>query len=393
MANNSLLPAGELRVALVRYRYSFHGGAERYLDELVSALLSEGAQVLLLSSHWEGGKASAGIRVMIPVPWSPKWLRPLLFARAVRKWGRKNPDWLLFSLERIPGAAVYRAGDGCHAEWLRRKRPLRPVTWPLDFLRPLNLAYLYLEKSLFASETLKSVISISARGKEEIIRRFGMAPEKISVVYHGVRLPEDLEEGRWQARAQLQSRFGIGKDEPVFLFVGSGFRRKGVGVLLEAVILLATKGFPFRVIVVGKGNAQPYLRRAVRGGADGRIFFTGPVAGAGDFYLGADAFLFPTIYEPFGIVCLEAMAYGLPVVTTRVCGASEVLREGESGYILEDPFDPVSLSDRMEKLLDKGRRQDMGKAARKTAESMPKERNVRETLAVLAEVWRRKKET
>lgn len=347
---------------------------------------------MLLSSHWEGGKASAGIWVMIPVPWSPKWLRPLLFARAVRKWGRKNPDWLLFSLERIPGAAVYRAGDGCHAEWLRRKRPLRPVTWPLDFLRPLNLAYLYLEKSLFASETLKSVISISARGKEEIIRRFGMAPEKISVVYHGVRLPEDLEEGRWQARAQLQSRFGIGKEEPVFLFVGSGFRRKGVGVLLEAVIMLATKGFPFRVIVVGKGNAQPYLRRAVRGGADGRILFTGPVAGAGDFYLGADAFLFPTIYEPFGIVCLEAMAYGLPVVTTRVCGASEVLREGESGYILEDPFDPVSLSDRMEKLLDKGRRQDMGKAARKTAESMPKERNVRETLAVLAEVWRRKKE-
>ena len=392
MANNPLLPAGELRVALVRYRYSFHGGAERYLDELASALLSEGAQVLLLSSHWEGGKASAGIWVMVPVPWSPKWLRPLLFARAVRKWGRKNPDWLLFSLERIPGADVYRAGDGCHAEWLRRKRPLRPVTWPLDFLRPLNLAYLYLEKSLFASEILKSVISISARGKEEIIRRFGMAPEKISVVYHGVRLPGDLEEGRCQARAQLQSRFGIGKEEPVFLFVGSGFRRKGVGVLLDAAILLATKGIPFRVIVVGKGNARPYLRRAVRGGADGRILFAGPVSGAGDFYLGADAFLFPTIYEPFGIVCLEAMAYGLPVVTTRVCGASEVLREGESGYILEDPFDPVSLSDRMEKLLDKDRRQDMGKAARKTAESMPKERNLRETLAVLSEAWRRKKE-
>jgi UDP-glucose:(heptosyl)LPS alpha-1,3-glucosyltransferase len=341
--------------------------------------------------YWEGGKASEGIWVKVPVPWSPKWLRPLFFARAVRKWGRKNPDWLLFSLERVPGADVFRAGDGCHAEWLRRKRPLRPVTWPLDFLRPLNLSYLYLEKSLFTSDTLKSVISIAARGKEEIIRRFGVAPEKISVVYHGVRLPGNLEEGRCQARAQLLSRFGIGKEEPIFLFVGSGFRRKGVGVLVDAAILLAAKGISFRVIVVGKGNPRPYLRRAVRGSAGDRVFFTGPVSGATDFYRGADAFLFPTIYEPFGIVCLEAMAHGLPVVTTRICGASEVLTEGESGFILEDPFDPVSLADRMERLVDKDLRQNMGKAARRVAESMPKERNLRETLSVLLEAWRRKK--
>lgn len=382
--------AGDLRIALVRYRYSFHGGAERYLDELASALLSAGACVRLLSSHWEGGKGCETIWVKVPVAPSPKWLRPLLFARAVRKWGRTNPDWILFSLERIPGADVYRAGDGCHAEWLRRKRPLRPVTWPLDFLRPLNLAYLYLEKTLFGSERLKSVISISARGKEEIVQRFGLAPGKITVVYHGVRLPGDLEEGRARARARLRSRFGIGEEETVFLFVGSGFVRKGVGVLTDAAVRLAAGGVPFRVIVVGKGNARPYLRRAARGGAGGRIFFTGPVSGAEDFYLGADAFLFPTVYEPFGIVCLEAMAYGLPVVTTRVSGASEVVRDGESGFILEDPFDPVSLSDRMVRLLDGDLRREMGVAARKTAESMPKERNVRETIAVLSEAWRRK---
>ena len=381
-------PKPALRVALVRYRYSFHGGAERYLDDLASALLSEGARVRILSSHWKRGEAGEAIWERIPVPRSPKWLRPLLFAGAVRKWAGRNPDWLLFSLERIPGADVYRAGDGCHAEWLRRKRRLRPVTWPLDYLRPRNLVYLYLERSLFRSAELKSVISISARGREEIVRRFRVAPEKISVVYHGVRLPGDLEGGRLRVRDEWRSRFGIAKEETVFLFVGSGFRRKGVGVLVDAAILLGSRGVPFRVIVVGKGNARPYLRKAARAGLDGRILFTGAVPGAGDFYLGADAFLFPTIYEPFGIVCLEAMAHGLPVVVTRVSGASEVLREGESGYVLEDPFDPVSLSDRMEKLLDEGRRGEMGKAARKVAEAMPKERNVRETLAILAKARR-----
>lgn len=376
-----------MKIALVRYSYSPHGGAERYLDALLQGLSSQGASVTLLTASWDGAAAGTVPVETIRVPAKPVPLRLLLFAREVRSWSRSHPDWLLFSLERIPGAEVYRAGDGCHVEWIHRKRALRPVAWPLEWIRPLNRTYLALERAMFRSRRLRAVIANSERGKADIVRHFGVSGESISVVYNGVDASTFPPDRRPAVGRALRERFGVRDDETIFLFVGSGFARKGVGSLVEASIRLARRGASFRVIVVGKGNAGPYLRAASRAGAEGRIHFPGPTAGARDFFLGADAFVFPTHYEPFSNACLEAMAAGLPVVTTAVNGASEVVRDGESGYVLEDPLDAGALADRMERLLSPERRAAMGAAARRAAEALTPERNVSETLAVLSRAW------
>ena len=376
-----------MRIALVRYRYTPHGGSERYLDSLARGLASAGAEVRILSSSWGSGEPGAVPVETVQVPARPAPLRLLLFARAVRRWGREHPGWLLVSLERVPGAQVYRAGDGCHAEWLSRKRRLHPAAHLLDRLRPLNMAYLSLERAMFASDRLIAVIANSHRGKEEIVRTYGVPEKKIAVIHNGVDLSEFSPERREGAARSLRERYGITPGETIFLFVGSGFARKGVGALVEATVRLARTGAPFRLLVIGKGNARRYLRMAREGGAEGRILFPGPVAGARDHFLGADAFVFPTIYEPFSNACLEAMAAGIPVVTTTVNGVSEVLRDGVSGYLLEDPMDATLIADRMEALLSGALRRRMGEAARRAAESLPRERNVRETASLLARAW------
>jgi len=376
-----------MKVALVRHRYSPHGGAERYMDTLSAALSDAGAEVRILCASWDGSSAGKVGVERISVPRKPVPLRLLLFARAVREWAVNHPDWLLFSLERVPGAEVYRAGDGVHAEWLLRKGALRPGTWPLDCLRPLNLAYLHLERAMFGSPALRLVIANSNRGREEIVRRFGFPAETIRVVHNGIDIARFPLDRKGDARERFRIRFGISDAETVFLFVGSGFARKGVGTIARAARLLAERGCdPFRVVLVGKGDPATYVRSA--GPASGRLLFTGPVAGADDLFLGADAFLFPTVYEPFSNACLEAMAAGLPVVTTTVNGASEVLREGESGFLLEDPLDASALADRMKKLFSSDLRQRMGEQARRIAEAYPVERNTRETLEVLDSAWR-----
>jgi UDP-glucose:(heptosyl)LPS alpha-1,3-glucosyltransferase len=376
-----------MRVALVRYRYSPHGGAERYMDTLSAALSDAGAEVRILCASWDGSSAGKVGVERISVLRNPVPLRLLLFARAVREWAANHPEWLLFSLERVPGAEVCRVGDGVHAEWLLHKRTLRPGSWPLDYLRPLNLTYLHLERAMFDSPALRFVIANSNRGREEIVRRFGLPAEKILVVHNGIdigRFPLDRKD---DARERFRKRFGIPDGETVFLFVGSGFARKGVGTIARAARLLAERGVaPFRVVLAGKGDPSTYVRSA--GPASDRLLFTGPVAGADDLFLGADAFLFPTFYEPFSNACLEAMAAGLPVVTTTVNGASEVLREGESGFLLEDPLDAPALADRMGKLLSSDLRRRMGEQARLVAGSHPVERNTRETLEVLDRAWR-----
>ena len=379
-----------MKVALVRYRYSPYGGAERYMDTLSAALSEAGAEVRILCATWDGSSAGMMCVERISVPRKPVPLRLLLFARAVRGWAANHPEWLLFSLERVPGAEVYRAGDGVHAEWLLRKRSLRPGSWPLDCLRPLNLAYLHLERAMFSSPALRLVIANSNRVREEIVRRFGLPAETIRVVHNGIDMARFPPDRKADARARFRKRFGVPDGETVFLFVGSGFARKGVGTIARAARLLAERRCEaFRVVLVGKGDPATYVRSA--GPASGRLLFTGPVAGADDLFLGADAFLFPTVYEPFSNACLEAMAAGLPVVTTTVNGASEVLREGESGFLLEDPLDAAALADRMEKLLSPDLRQRMGEQARRIAEAYTVERNTRETLEVLDSAWRAKR--
>jgi UDP-glucose:(heptosyl)LPS alpha-1,3-glucosyltransferase len=375
-----------MRIALVRYRYSSHGGAERYLDSLAAGLRSAGAQIRILSSSWEGGDTPNIPWERISVPRRPVPLRICLFARAVQSWARGHPEWLLFSLERIPGAEVYRAGDGCHAEWLVRKRRLRPFSWVIDSLRPLNRYYLRLEREMFRSPALRAVITNSERGKEEIARHYGVSRARITVVYNGVdlsRFPGNRKEG---ARRILRGRYGIPADATVFLYVGSGFARKGVGALARAAARLAGKGRSFRVIVAGKGDPEAYRRMG--GEAGDRLIFAGPVRDPEDHFMGSDAFVFPTVYEPFSNACLEAMASGIPVVTTRVNGVSEVLRDGESGFLLDDPMDDSALADRMEALLSEETRARMGREARSDAESLLAERNIEETLQVLSRVWK-----
>jgi len=380
------LPGRErMKIALIRYRYSSHGGAERYLDMLAAGLQAS-AQIRVLSSSWEEESIARLPWEKLSVPRRPVPLRLWLFARAVRSWARAHPDWLLFSLERIPGVEVYRAGDGCHAEWLIRKRALRPLSWRLDSLRPLNRSYLRLEREMFRSPALQAVIANSERGKEEISRHYGVPRGKITVVYNGVELSRFPEKRKEEARRILRSRYGLPGEGPVFLYVGSGFARKGVGTLVRAAARLAGKGRSFRVIVGGKGNPDPY--RGMAGEARDRVIFPGPIRDPEDHFLGADAFVFPTVYEPFSNACLEAMAAGIPVITTRVNGVSEILRDGESGFLLEDPMDDSALADGMEALFSRETRSRMGREARRTAERLPAERNVRETLQVLTRAWK-----
>jgi UDP-glucose:(heptosyl)LPS alpha-1,3-glucosyltransferase len=379
-----------MRVAIARYRYSPHGGGERYLDALAKRLRETGSDLRILSSSWERAEMSGSSWVPLRVPNRPAPVRLFLFARAVRQWARTHPDWLLFSWERLPGTEVYRAGDGCHAEWLARKRALRPRTAALDRMRPLHRAHLLLERKTFSSEKLLAVIANSFRGKEEIVRHYGVAGEKVVVIHNGVDLSRFPASEKGRARAALRMRFGIPEEETVFLFVGSGFVRKGMGALTDAAIALARRRKRFRILVVGKGDPRPYRERAKAGGAGGAFLFPGPVSGAEDFFLGSDAFVFPTIYEPFSNACLEALAAGLPVITTEANGAAEIFRDGDAGFLLADPFDAATLADRMEDLLDSSLRSRMGAAARAAAEQVPLEKKVGEVFRVLSLAWERK---
>ncbi|GAB0056208.1 Lipopolysaccharide core biosynthesis protein RfaG [Candidatus Magnetaquicoccaceae bacterium FCR-1] len=353
----------EMRLALIRQRHTPFGGAERFLDRAMGALRARGVAITLIARRWEGG--CDGLETVRCDPWHlGRWWRDVAFARCVHARLAERRFDLVQSHERIPGCDLYRAGDGVHAEWLeQRGRARGRVARWLDGINPFHRHLLNQERLLFEHADLKAVICNSRMVRAEILARFRIAPEKLVVIYSGVDLERFHPETRARERDAARAGWGIAPHETLLLFVGSGFERKGVPALLTA---LAGLDRATRLVVVGRDKAQGRMEGLARrlGVAD-RVLFTGGRRDVVPCYAAADAVVLPTLYDPFPNVALEAMAMGLPLVTTFKCGAVDLIDHGVNG-LLGDALDLATLTRNLQSLDDAAYRVALGRAARET---------------------------
>ena len=297
----------------------------------------------------------------VPIIRGMSFVKILTFAIAARRVVKRTPCDLVFSLERTLEQDVYRAGDGCHREWLARRGTGE------SSLNPLHLTILGLEKRVFSPERTGWIIANSKRGKDEIIKHYQFPAERIEVVYNGV----DLDRFRPQPRKK--------GDTINLVFVGTGFWRKGLVFCIHALGKLPHQ---YRLTVIGKGDIRHYARLAADMGVGDRVRFAGHDLDMPAEYARADLLVHPALYEPFANVCLEALASGVPVVTSRVNGASEIIEHGQSGAIVERPQD----IDELVRAIRLFENRDASGLARKTAERFPLFANVERTLDLLLSV-------
>ena len=352
-----------MRLALVRQRYNAYGGAERFIERAMQALSAQGVAVTLLAREWVGDPG--GVVRCDPFHIGRVW-RDWGFARAVcRELTRRTFD-LVQSHERIACCDIYRAGDGVHAQWLDNRRAALGAVSRLGIaLNPYHRYVLAAERRLFASPRLRSVICNSRMVKQEIRSRFGLDEARLPVIYNGVDLGHFHPGLRGAYRASARDELGIPQGALTYVFVGSGFERKGVFRLLPAFARGA--GAEAHLIVVGEDRAETRAKALARDlGVGGRAHFLGGREDVRPWYGAADVFVLPTLYDPFPNAALEAMACGLPVVVTVQCGAAELVIEGENGLVC-DALDEVSLAGSLGRF-DTVRARDMGARARETAE-------------------------
>jgi UDP-glucose:(heptosyl)LPS alpha-1,3-glucosyltransferase len=248
----------------------------------------------------------------------------------------------------------------------------------------MHRSLLFLERRLFQGGC-RCVIANSRMVQEEIRRYYGTPGARVRVLYTGVDLARFRPAHSPGERAEARRALGIATEGPVVLFAGSGFERKGLRFLLEAMgRLRLVPGV--RLWVLGKGNVGRARLQAERLGIVDRVHFPGVVTDPERWMAAADLFVLPTIYDPFSNACLEAMACGLPVATTRANGVAEIMEEWRTGAILADPRDVAGLADRMAELLDPVRREERSAAARACAEGFPAEEHLKQMLATYEEV-------
>ncbi len=333
------------RVAVVRARYDPSGGAERFVQQAMRALREAGASITLVAREWPGTDGSA---LLVDPPYAGSLWRDWSFARAAcRELARRRFD-LVQSHERIPCCDVYRAGDGVHAQWLaERARVQSPARRLATRCSPHHRYVLAAERALFTAARLRAVICNSEMVRTEIGRRFGTAADKLVLIRNAVDATAYHPGLAAESRDAVRQQLGIPRTARVALHVGSGFERKGVAGFLRA--LSRAPCAPWGVVVGRDKRSARYAALSRRLGIAGRVRFAGAVSDVRPYYAAADALVLATLYDPQPNAALEAMACGLPVVTTPKCGAAELLREGESGFV-RDALDADGIAAAIERL-------------------------------------------
>jgi len=350
-----------MHIGIVRQRYTPYGGAERFVADALAALRTEGIALKLYTRRWPGGDSQFEPVICDPFYLGSVW-RDRGFANAVRAaWSRERPD-LIQSHERIAGCDVFRAGDGVHRVWLQERARAMGVLQRIGLaLNPYHRYTLGAEKRLFADPALRAVICNSALVRGQIRELFGVPDAKLHLIYNAVDSNRFSPMLRAQHRAAIRAKYALPDSAIVFVLVGSGYHRKGVEQAIRALAGLPQEA---RLLVAGRDkNPQRFLARARKQGVAERVTIAGPIDDVAPLLGAADAFVLPTLYDPLPNACLEAMAAGLPAVTSTQCGAAELLTAHNAGIVC-DAQDIDALAAAMQRMLEPSTRWTMGERAR-----------------------------
>jgi UDP-glucose:(heptosyl)LPS alpha-1,3-glucosyltransferase len=363
------------------------GGAERYLVDLCARMVDNGFEVHVYAEHWDEENPRMHYHRIKTIPF-PKSLQLISFARrATREMKQGNYD-ITLGVGNTLETDILQPHGGVHWAWFWRS--LRAYDslflWTIKFLgrilSPKQWVNGWIEDAPYKRERFSKVIAISDMVKQDILRWYGISEDRIDVIYNGVDIERFHPRNR-QYREEIRKRYGIG-DEFVILFVSNNFRMKGLRYLLDALFRLKKEGHsPFKLLILGRDRQNPYLRLAKKLEILEEVIFAGSTDEPEKYYGAADILAHPTFYDACSLTVLEALASGLPVITTLSNGASGILTNGQGGFVIKDPRDIKILCEKIAYFFDEGKRQESSFHAHQCMRRYSVERNYSEMVANL----------
>lgn len=344
-----------MRVLMLSWEYPPYivGGLGRHVTEIVPALVQQGVEVHLVAPRWTGGEAterSCGLNVYRVDPpigpagdfYTTAWQTNLKLEEAGYNICQQHDIQLIHNHDWLTGFAAVA---------LKRnfKTPLLTTIHATERGRARGLLVSETQRSIHSVEwwlTYESwrIICCTRYMADEVVTFFQTPTDKIDVIPNGVNADRF---DRWVGTdlSRFRNLYALPEEKIVF-YVGRVVQEKGVHVLIEAVPRVLAENPLAKFVVAGTGDLLPALRkRAWDLGVGEKVLFTGfiPDEDRDRLYKVASCAVFPSLYEPFGIVALEAMAAKVPVVVSLVGGLQEVVKHGETGITVY-PDNPESLA-------------------------------------------------
>lgn len=387
------------RLAVVSPFIDKRHGTERRVAECISRLAGD-YEIHVYSGRVDDLKLETFTWHRIPEFFGPHLLNYVWWfaANHLWRWWDTRVRGLRYDVVYSPGINCLNAGAvtvhvvfaELHArvqpDLRLRRNPVR--SWPRVLHRRLYYRLIMaLERRVYPKKDL-SIGVVSRQVAEQLARHFGRN-EGARVIYHGVDLEVFHPEARLRRRAEMRERFGLRGIDFVLLLIGNGWRNKGLPCLLEAMSKLGD--LPAKLLVVGNDDRAPYQAIVRQLGLAERVTFLEPSPDVAGFYAACDVYVGPSVHDSFALPPAEAMACGLPTITSHSNGGSEIMMHGQDGLILEHPSDSGQLAGFIRELYenpDLGHR--LGQNAARSAALYTWERNAAEMRALFEQAMRRR---
>jgi UDP-glucose:(heptosyl)LPS alpha-1,3-glucosyltransferase len=351
-----------MKIAVVIPKYGLVGGAETFVFEVCERLASRGEfEIHVFANKWEPGGTPIVFH-KVPIIWFPRIIEPISFAYFANKLIHRQDFDLVHSHERIFEMDIFTFHGIPHRVWKRniRKRPLTLF----------DRATAWVERKGLCNNTLQMVMPVSSLVREELLKQYDFLDGKILINPPGVALERFSVPDPQKCRQEILLRFGWSQKDIIVLFVSMNFELKGLDLVLKGMAAVADgekRNSNLKLLVVGKGDENRFKRLARDMGILRQVKFAGVTREVEKYYMAADIFAMPSRFDTFGLVVLEAMAAGLPVIISKNVGARDLVKQGHNGFVLSEDPSTFEIAASLSSLLEPERRKLMGENGRRVA--------------------------
>lgn len=342
----------QLKLAFCLYKYFPYGGLQRDFLKIALRCQQQGHEIKVYTLSWQGDVPEGIDVTIVPVSAFTNHTLYKRFSEWVQQSLSLDPVDAVVGINKMPHLDVYYAADSCYEEKANSQRG-----WMYRLL-PRYRHFSVYERAVFGRESKTEILMISKVQKPFFDHHYQTQEDRIQFLPPGISrdrvVPDDVVQRRRAKRADL----GLIDDDKMLLMVGSGFVKKGLDRALYAVRALPrSERRKVRFFVIGEDNPAPFKRLMFLLGISGNVTILSGQDDIPDFMFAADLLILPALDEAAGIVLLESVVAGLPVLTTENCGYAHYVTEADMGELVPMPFEQKVLNEKLAKMLrDQDRR-------------------------------------
>ncbi len=337
-----------MRLAFLLYKYFPYGGMQRDFRRFVEEVQARGHHCRIYYIDWQGEKIPAAEHRKVPASAASNHRRNERFLAWVEQDMAADPVDGVIGFNKMPGLDVYYAADSCYLDKAMNERG-RLYRSSGRFRHFADY-----ENAVFGQNSSTEILLISETEKTKFKHHYNTGEARMHMLPPGISRDRCAGADAADRRKAIREALGMARAEQLLLFVGSGFIKKGLDRAIRALANVREEQphQAIRLVVVGQDRERRFRRLAKKLGVHDLVHFLGGRDDVADLLLGADTLVHPALDEAAGIVLLEALVAGLPVICTDVCGYAHHIAAAKAGMVLRSPFQQDDLNTAVLRSLD-----------------------------------------